>query len=115
MHHQINLLLEKAKKAIVFIDDIDKLSGKKLEVIKDIVRYSKQLIVSASDAKNINKTIFLALDRKKGYEIYLTTDASFDITNYLIAFIMTLLVVAGLYELVGLIFVMRYIMKEKGK
>lgn len=115
IHNQINLLLQKAKKSVVFIDDIDKLAGKKLEVVKDVVRYSKQLIISASDNKNINKTILLALDRKKAYEIHLATEASYDITNYLIAFVMIVFVVLGLYELVGLIFVMRYIMKEKGK
>ncbi|MDD5360434.1 MAG: hypothetical protein PHI02_09270 [Sulfurovaceae bacterium] len=114
-YQQINLLVQKARKAICFIDDIDKLSGKKLEVIKDIIKNSKQIILTASEKKNINKTILLSLERKKSYEIELNTDASYDITNYLIAFVMIICVVFGLYELAGFTFALRYMMKEKGK
>ena len=39
------------------MDDTDKLTGKKLEIAKELLRNSKNFIITATDEHTINKTI----------------------------------------------------------
>ena len=112
---KIQMLIEKSKGAIVIIDDIDKLTGKKLEIAKDILRNSKQYIATAEDELSIHKTIKNIISKKSTKEISLSTDSSYDVTNVLIAMFMIALFVTGQSELAMLVMVARYMMKGKGK
>lgn len=54
---KLRILSEKAKSSILFMDDTDKLTGKKLEIAKELLRNSKNFIIIATDEHTINKTI----------------------------------------------------------
>ena len=54
---KLRILSEKAKSSILFMDDTDKLTGKKLEIAKELLRNSKNFIITATDEHTINKTI----------------------------------------------------------
>lgn len=112
---RLQVLVNKAKGAIVFIDDIDHLTGKKLEVAKDILRECKQYMVTADNETNIDKTLLNIIRKKKAKELDLTTEASYDATNILLAMFIVTLFVTGMYELGMLVMVARYMTKGKGK
>ena len=46
-----------SKSSILFMDDTDKLTGKKLEIAKELLRNCKNFIITATDEHNLNKTI----------------------------------------------------------
>jgi len=112
---KLQILVNKAKGSIVFIDDLDHLTGKKLELAKDILRNSKQFYATAEDENDIDKTIKNIIKQKKIKEISLKTDASYDATNAVIVMFIITMMATGQYELATLIMVARYIMKGKGK
>jgi SpoVK/Ycf46/Vps4 family AAA+-type ATPase len=112
---KLQILANKAKGAIIFIDDIDHLSGKKLEIAKDILRECKQYMITADNEHGIDKTLLNILKKKKAKEIDLTTEASYDATNVLVVMFIMTMFVTGQYELGALVMVARYMMKGKGK
>jgi len=112
---KLHMLTNKSRNAIVFIDDIDNLTGKKLEVAKDILRECKQFVITAEDEINIDKTLRNIINKKETKEINLATDVSYDATNILIAVFILTLFVTGQQELAMLVMVARYMTKGKGK
>jgi len=112
---KIKILKEKAKNGIIFVDDVDKLTGKKLEIAKDIIRDAKQTIMTATDELSINKTILYLNRKTKTKEINLKTTSSYDATNMLIVIAILGMFVTGQTELAVLIMIARYAMKGKGK
>jgi len=112
---RLQILINKSKGAIVFIDDIDHLTGKKLEVVKDVMRECKQYMITADSEHTIDKTLLNIIRKKKAKEIDLTTEASYDATNMLIAMFIIVMFATGQYELGTLVMVARYMMKGKGK
>lgn len=65
---KLRILSEKAKSSILFMDDTDKLTGKKLEIAKELLRNCKNYIITSTDEHNINKTIrFILLKKKSNY------------------------------------------------
>jgi hypothetical protein len=79
---KIEVLKFKVKNAFLFIDDLDKFTGKKLEILKILIRNCKKVYATAKDDKNINKTIYKILEQKNFNSINLKTTNSFDATNY---------------------------------
>ena len=53
---KLRILSEKSKSSILFMDDTDKLTGKKLEIAKELLRNCKNFIITATDDHTINKT-----------------------------------------------------------
>lgn len=111
---KIQILVEKAKNNVVIIDDIDALTGKKLEIMKDIMRVAKVTIATAKDVNSIDKTIYKTLE-KKLTTIKLTTSVSYDATYVLFAAIVVILAVTGNTELALLIMAGRYVLRGKQK
>ncbi len=108
---KIQALVNYADKAIVFIDDLDKASGRKLEVIKDIQRVSKQFVATTTNKHHINKTILKIMG--KGYhEIELTTDQAKDATNILFVVFLLALVTTGNINMALLITAGRLMLKQ---
>ena len=93
-------LVEKAKKSVLIIDDIDKITGKKLELTKDLIRNCKRYVVTAKGEDNINRTIrnIMFKRRMKISTVQLTSKASVDATNILFAIFILGLFVGGLPE-----------------
>ena len=98
-------LVEKAKKSVLIIDDIDKITGKKLELTKDLMRNCKRYVVTAKGEDNINRTIrnIMFKRRMKISTVQLTSKASVDATNILFAIFILGLFVGGLPEMAMLV------------
>jgi len=98
-------LVEKSKNSILLIDDIDKVTGKKLELTKDLLRNCKRFVCTSKSEDSINRTLrnIIFKRRMKITSVQLTSNASVDATNILFAIFIIGLFVGGLPELAMLI------------
>jgi len=106
-------LNEKAKNSILIIDDVDKVTGKKLELTKDLIRHCKRFILTAKSEDNINRTLRNTIFRRKMHieKIQLSSKASVDGTNILFAVFLLGLLISGQTEMAMLVMMGRYVMK----
>ena len=106
-------LSEKAKKSVLIIDDIDRLSGKKLELTKDLLRNCKRFVTTSKSEESINRTLRnIMFQRKmKITKIQLSSKASVDATNILFAMFIVSLFVVGMPEVAMLVMAGRMITK----
>jgi chromosomal replication initiation ATPase DnaA len=106
-------LIQKAKKSVLIIDDIDKLTGKKLELTKDLLRECKLFICSAKSEDSIHRTLRAIIKRRKIKisEVQLTSTTSQDATNVLFAMFIVGLFVGGLPEAAMLVMAGRFATK----
>ena len=112
-HIKIHTLITKAKGSVLFIDDIDALQGKKVEIVKDLIRASSVVICTAKSESEINKTI-TALLHRKGYEtVSLGTAQSYDATNILFVTMVLAMVATGNHAMALLVMAGRYALKGK--
>lgn len=97
-------LIEKSKNSLLIVDNVDKFTGKKLELLKALLRECKKFIFTTISENSINPTIRKITRKKSEAQIIeLTSSASKDATNYLfIAFICTIALL-GFYEIAILI------------
>ncbi|HHW4060046.1 hypothetical protein [Campylobacter coli] len=111
---KIIALVEKSKKSTLIIDDLDKLSGKKLEMTKDLLKNCKRFIATSKDEISLNKTIggILKSRRKKLEIVSLSSKASIDATNALFVLFVLTLFATGLHELALLITAGRIAMRS---
>jgi len=112
---KIQILINTAKDKIIFIDDIDMVSGKKKEVLKDILRVSKLVIATSKDDKKMDKNIVNFFYKNKHTVIPLGTQASYDATNYLFVLMLLVMVASGAYEVAAVVMMLRYGMKGISK
>ena len=113
---KIDALKYKAKRSFLFIDDIDKFTGKKLEILKDLVRNCKKLYATARENRTINKTIYSIIESKKFSSINLRTSNSFDVTNYVLVALMIPFAISGQYMIVMMLLLAnRYLDRGLGK
>jgi hypothetical protein len=106
-------LIEKAKNSILIIDDIDKITGKKLELTKDLLRNCKRYIITAKGEDSINRTLRNIMFKRKMKisTVQLTSSASVDATNILFAIFILGLFVGGLPEMAMLVMAGRMVTK----
>jgi len=110
-HIKIAQIVNKSADAVLLVDDIDKLAGKKKEIVKDLIRVSPVVVCTTSDYKEIDNTIERQL-KNKGVEVLkMSSDASYDATYILFALFVLSLVMAGQPELAILVMAGRYAMK----
>lgn len=112
---QLEALEYFASGSIVFIDDIDKMQGRKKEFLKQIVKNARIVIASAESELTIDKTLFSILKQKNFNEIPLTSATSYDMTNASIILLIIAMLATGQHELAGLIMVARFAMRGKSK
>lgn len=93
-------LIEKAKDSVLMIDDIDRITGKKLELTKDLIRNCKRFIVTAKSEDAINRTLRNIMFKRKMKisTVQLSSKASVDATNILFAMFVVCLFIGGLPE-----------------
>ncbi len=114
-HIKIAQLANKSDKAILLLDDVDKLVGKKKEIVKDLIRVSGVVICTASDYADIDNTIEKML-KNKGIEVLkMSSDASYDGTYILFAVFILMLFSIGQPELAMLVMAGRYAAKGVAK
>lgn len=114
-HIKIQNLINKTHKAILFIDDIDILQGKKKEIVKDLMRVASIVICTAKSKQDIDKTLLSILHKKTYNEIALNSDVSYDATNIIFVTMIVGMFVSGMHEMAILIMAGRYIMQGKSK
>ena len=111
-HVKIEALKQKAKNNIIIIDDIDRLTGKKLEITKDLIRDCKIFIVTAKSEDKINRTLRNIMQKGRKIErIQLKSESSVDATNILFAMFVVWLLIAGLHEAAMLVIAGRLLAK----
>ena len=113
---KIEILKHKANTSFLFIDDVDKFTGKKLEILKSLIRNCKKIYATAQSDKSINKTIFKMIENKKFNSINLKTTNSFDATNYALIALMVPFAISGQYIIVMMLLIAnRYLDKGMSK
>jgi hypothetical protein len=98
---QIEALVQKSKSSVVIIDNIDKFTGKKLEILKDILHNCKIAVYTASSEDMINRTIRKIIYKRVGKninDISLKSTTSKDATNILFGMFIIALFIAGMPE-----------------
>ncbi len=112
-HIKIHTMITKAKGSVLFIDDIDALQGKKVEIAKDLIRSASVVICTAKEEAEINKTITSLLHRK-GYDtVSLGSSSSYDATNILFVTMVLAMVATGNHAMAMLVMAGRYALKGK--
>jgi len=98
-------LTEKAKTSVLIIDDIDKITGKKLELTKDLLKNCKRFVITARSEDAIHRTLRAIMNKRKMKitNVQLSSNASVDATNILFAIFIVGLFVGGLPEVAMLI------------
>ncbi len=93
-------LIEKAKDSVLIIDDIDRISGKKLELTKDLLRNCKRFVLTSKSEDSINRTLRNIIFKRKMKitTVQLSSKASVDATNLLFAMFVVALFIGGLPE-----------------
>ena len=106
-------LMQKAKTSVLIIDDIDRMTGKKLELTKDLMRHCKRFVITAKSEESINRTLRNIMNSRKMNiaTVQLTSNASVDATNILFALFILGLFVGGLPEAAMLIAAGRFAMR----
>lgn len=113
---KVEILKHKANKSLLFVDDIDKFTGKKLEILKHLVRNCKRIYATSQSDKTINKTVYKILEQKKFNTINLKTTNSFDATNYVLIAAMIPFAISGQYMIVMMLLLAnRYLDRGLGK
>lgn len=101
-------------KAILFVDDADKLTGQKKETIKLCFRRAFRSVVAVKNENKLDPTIYHELFRTDPQILNLDSDVAYDATGLFIIFLMLLCVASGAYGLAAGIFVLRYFTAGKG-
>ncbi len=93
----------KDTRAILFIDDAHKLTGRKLQVTKDCLHSSFRAVIAASDENKLSPSIRkLFLDSKPQF-IRLNTDVAYDATHVLVWMFIITLMGLGLTEMAAVL------------
>ena len=110
---KMQALAEKAKKCVVMIDDADKLTGKKLELTKDLIKNSKQFILTTKDENSLNKTLLRIIKSKRNKTSYiqLSSKAALDASNILFMGFVIIVLVSGAHEMAIIVMAGRFLMR----
>lgn len=106
------LLYEKSRNCVLIIDDADKMSGKKLEICKELCRRSKRIVYSSQSETSINRTLYTTIQRRKmkKHTIQLTSTASYDASNWFLMALIAFLAFTGMPEAAVIIVMARLAM-----
>ena len=110
-HIKIMQLTNKSDGCILLLDDVDKLVGKKKEIVKDLIRVSSVVVCTTSYYADIDNTIEKMIKNKGSEILRMSSDASYDGTYILFAVFVLMLFAIGQPELAMLVMVGRYAAK----
>ncbi len=100
----------RATRAVLFVDDAHKLSGRKLMIAKQCIDRAYRVIIAASDENRISPSIRKQFLETKPQIIRLTSDVAYDATHVLAWFFVLIAMLAGAPEIaaaIGLFEVMK--------
>lgn len=107
-------LIEKTRGAILIVDDIDKLTGKKLELCKKLLEVCLGFCISARDQGQVNATLrdIMKKNKRKGVIINLSSNTGTkDMSNYLFVFFVVFVFMSGWGELAILLIAGRLLLR----
>ena len=85
-------------KALVFIDDAHKLSGRKLQLARECLLASRLFVISASEEQRIPPNLRNVILRREPQIFRLDSDVSYDATKILMWSIIAICIMAGAWE-----------------
>lgn len=86
-------------RAVVFLDDAHKLSGRKLQIARECVMASRIFVISASEEQRLPPNLRGVIDRRDPQTYRLGTDVAYDMTKPLVWMIVVVAMGAGWFEL----------------
>lgn len=93
----------KETRAVLFIDDVHKLSGRKLQIAKMCLNASYRAVVTASDENRISPSIRRQFLESQPQIIRLNTEVAYDATHVIMWLFVMLFLVVGLQEMAALL------------
>jgi hypothetical protein len=85
-------------KALLFIDDAHKLSGRKLQLARECLLASRLFVISASEEQRIPPNLRNVVLRREPQIFRLDSDVAYDATKVLLWSIIALCIMAGAWE-----------------
>jgi hypothetical protein len=115
LYTKIKTLEEYSKGAILFVDDINKASGRKLETLKSLVKNSKIWIATTKSSHTINQNLQKSMNLKNKdsyYNFTLYTTQAVDATNILFIIFIIFLIALGQTDMAILLMAGRFMLKQ---
>jgi alpha-N-acetylglucosamine transferase len=108
---KLEIMIKNFKNGVLIIDDIDKIVGRKMEILKEFLKIDIIIVCTCKDFNELNKTIQILL-KKREYEIIsLNTKASYDATYMLFVVFIVMIAALGQPELAVMVMMGRYMLK----
>jgi hypothetical protein len=108
---KIELIEEYTNNNIVFVDNIDRFTGRKLELLKVLIRDCKLIVATIKNMNTLNRTIKEGLKKHEIQILNLKSNASTDATNVLFIMFLLTLLITGNFELAALIMAGKLVLK----
>jgi Cdc6-like AAA superfamily ATPase len=115
MYKRVKELEQYSNGAILFVDDIHKASGRKLETLKHLLKNCKIWVVTAKSSHNINQNLQKSMRLKFDdtyYNFTLPTTQAVDATNILFIIFIIFLVTIGQTDMAILLMAGRFMLKQ---
>ena len=93
----------KATRAVLFVDDAHKLTGRKLVIAKQCLENAHRIVLACNDENRLSPSIRRQFLETKPQEIRLTSEVAYDATHVLVWIFVALAMFAGSPELAALI------------
>jgi hypothetical protein len=93
----------RATRAILFVDDAHKLTGRKLVIAKECIERATRVVIACSDENRLSPSIRRPFLETKPQAIRLTSDVAYDATHVLVWLFVALAMFAGSPELAAAI------------
>lgn len=90
-------------RAVLFVDDAHKLTGRKLQVVKQCLQASFKTVIAASDENKLSPSIRRMFLETQPQMIRLNTDVAYDATHIMVWSFVAVLMVMGMTELAAIL------------
>ena len=92
-------------RAVLFIDDLDKVTVKKIQFFKDLLLVASRVVMTASSLNQIPQGLRMIITARDDVfqHIELATDASFDATHYIMLLVMMITVISGQWAMAAFV------------
>lgn len=107
------LLVRACKDSVLIVDDIHKLTGQKLQLVKRCLLACKHFVVSAPRWHDIPPSLRVEIEKRQFKEISLKSDVSVDVSYVVMALAIIGAFMVGYHEIAFLLMGMRYFMRQK--
>jgi hypothetical protein len=105
-HEKRNAIVQylRETRAVLFIDDLDKVTPKKIQFFKDMLTVASKVVMTASALNQIPQGLRMIITNndESFQHVELTTDASFDATHYVMLLVIMISVMSGQWAVAAL-------------